>query len=72
MWQISYPHASDASLGSYFCVKKFDFSLKNCLNKPISPFYEEAHMVKRSENTGLATNGAQIFEMYNVMDRQTD
>ena len=28
MWQISYSPANGASLGSSFCVKKFDFSLK--------------------------------------------
>ena len=47
MWQISYPLANGASLGSYFCV--FDFSLKTLsksgLNKPILPFLEEAHIV---------------------------
>ena len=64
MWQISYPPANVASLGSYLCVKNLTSAEKHYLNKPISPFFEEAHMVKRAKNTGLAANGAEIFEMY--------
>ena len=37
--------ANGASLGSYFCDKNLTSAEKHCLNKPISPFFEEAHIV---------------------------
>ena len=64
MWQISYPPANGASFGSNFLLKNLTSASKHCLNKPISPFFEEEHMEKGRENTGLAAKGAEIYEMY--------
>ena len=48
MWQISYPLQMVQVWVAIF-VLKLDFSLKTLsksgLNKPISPFFEEAHIV---------------------------
>ena len=62
MWQMSYPLEYGASLGSYFCVKNLTSAQKYCLNKPILPFFEEAHIVKRAKQ--YRPNDAEIFEMY--------
>ena len=42
------PPANGVSLGS-FLVQNLTSAWKHCLNKPISPFFEEANMVKRAE-----------------------